>query len=105
MSCQICVEVCPFDAIKMDQVFEIAATDRFTGLLLNREELAKPNSYYHQIHPTRPPRWTAASPPNARPPRKSQGRRRRQGRRPPEAAPPQPPAAPARRPQSPPPAA
>ena len=24
MSCQICVEVCPFDAIKMDQVFEIA---------------------------------------------------------------------------------
>jgi NADH-quinone oxidoreductase subunit I len=51
MSCQICVEVCPFDAIKMDQVFEIAATDRFTGLLLNREQLAKPNSYFHQIHP------------------------------------------------------
>ena len=51
MSCQICVEVCPFDAIKMDQVFEVAATDRFTGLLLNREELAKPNTYYHQIHP------------------------------------------------------
>ena len=52
MSCQICVEVCPFDAIKMDQVFEIAATDRFGGLLLDREELAKPNSYFHQIHPT-----------------------------------------------------
>ena len=51
MSCQICVEVCPFDAIKMDQVFEIAATDRFTGLLLDREQLAKPNEYYHTIHP------------------------------------------------------
>jgi NADH-quinone oxidoreductase subunit I len=52
MSCQICVEVCPFDAIKMDQVFAITATDRFDGLLLRREQLAKPNSYYHQIHPT-----------------------------------------------------
>ena len=51
MSCQICVEVCPFDAIKMDQDFEIAKTGRFTELLLNREQLAKPNSYYHQIHP------------------------------------------------------
>ncbi len=52
MSCQICVEVCPFDAIKMDQVFEVAETDRFHALLLNREALAKPNSYYHEIHPT-----------------------------------------------------
>jgi NADH-quinone oxidoreductase subunit I len=51
MSCQICVEVCPFDAIKMDQVFEIAATDRFTGLLLDRKALAKPNTYYHALHP------------------------------------------------------
>ncbi|HTO05393.1 MAG TPA: 4Fe-4S dicluster domain-containing protein [Opitutus sp.] len=52
MSCQICVEVCPFDAIKMDQVFEIATTDRFTALLLDREQLAKSNAYYHSIHPT-----------------------------------------------------
>ena len=52
MSCQICVEVCPFDAIKMDQVFEIATTDRFSALLLDREALAKPNQYYHTIHPT-----------------------------------------------------
>jgi NADH-quinone oxidoreductase subunit I len=52
MSCQICVEVCPFDAIKMDQVFEIATSDRFNELLLDREELAKPNSYFHTIHPT-----------------------------------------------------
>ena len=52
MSCQICVEVCPFDAIKMDQDFEIATANRFEALLLNREQLAKPNSYYHSIHPT-----------------------------------------------------
>jgi len=52
MSCQLCVEVCPFDAIKMDQIFEVAATNRFAGLLLNREQLAKPNSYFHQLHPT-----------------------------------------------------
>jgi NADH-quinone oxidoreductase subunit I len=51
MSCQICVEVCPFDAIKMDQDFEIATSDRFNGLLFDREKLAKPNSYYHRIHP------------------------------------------------------
>ncbi|MDP3072181.1 MAG: 4Fe-4S dicluster domain-containing protein [Opitutaceae bacterium] len=52
MSCQICVEVCPFEAIKMDQVFAIATTDRFDALLLKREQLAKPNAYYHTIHPT-----------------------------------------------------
>jgi len=52
MSCQICVEVCPFEAIKMDQEFEIATSGRFEDLLFNRERLAKPNSYYHQIHPT-----------------------------------------------------
>ncbi|HEX4757800.1 MAG TPA: 4Fe-4S dicluster domain-containing protein [Terracidiphilus sp.] len=52
MSCQICVEVCPFEAIKMDTQFELATDDRFGGLLLDREELAKSNEYYHQIHPT-----------------------------------------------------
>jgi len=52
MSCQICVEVCPFDAIKMDQVFELSTTDRFDKLLLKKTDLAKPNTYFHQIHPT-----------------------------------------------------
>ena len=50
MSCQICVEVCPFDAIKMDTEFELSTTDRFGGLLVRKEQLSKPNSYYHQIH-------------------------------------------------------
>lgn len=52
MSCQICVEVCPFEAIKMDTAFELATDDRFGGLLLDREQLAKSNEYYQSIHPT-----------------------------------------------------
>jgi NADH-quinone oxidoreductase subunit I len=52
MSCQICVEVCPFDAIKMDVEFELSTSDRFGGLLLNKRALAKPNTYFHKIHPS-----------------------------------------------------
>ena len=52
MSCQICVEVCPFEAIKMNTEFELATDDRFGGLLLDREKLARSNEYYHHIHPT-----------------------------------------------------
>jgi NADH-quinone oxidoreductase subunit I len=52
MSCGICAEVCPFDSIKMDKVFEVAAANRFGGLLLKREQLAKSNAYYNQIRPT-----------------------------------------------------
>jgi NADH-quinone oxidoreductase subunit I len=52
MSCQICVEVCPFEAIKMDTQFELATDNRFDGLLMDRQQLAKSNEYYHGIHPT-----------------------------------------------------
>src|ERR1041385_1652347 len=52
MSCQICVEVCPFEAIKMDTEFELSRFDRFEALLQTKKELAKPNTYYHKIHPT-----------------------------------------------------
>jgi NADH-quinone oxidoreductase subunit I len=52
MSCQICVEVCPFDAIKMDVDFELSTDDRFGGLLLQKDKLAKSNEYYRSIHPT-----------------------------------------------------
>src|SRR5262245_38553177 len=52
MSCQICVEVCPFDAIKMDTEYELSTSDRFEGLLLNKEQLSKSNNYYKSIHPT-----------------------------------------------------
>ena len=52
MSCGICVEVCPFDAIKMDQVFELSTKDRFGALLLNKTQLAKPNDYFVKLHKT-----------------------------------------------------
>ena len=52
MSCQICVEVCPFEAIKMDTEFELSTTDRFGGLLFDRNQLSKSNEHYHKIHPT-----------------------------------------------------
>src|ERR1051325_2742548 len=49
MGCQICVEVCPFDAIKMDPEFELATDNRFHGLLVDKKRLAKSNDYYHSI--------------------------------------------------------
>jgi NADH-quinone oxidoreductase subunit I len=52
MSCQICVEVCPFEAIKMDKVYELSRRERFDALLMDKTELAKSNTYYHNIHPT-----------------------------------------------------
>ena len=52
MSCQICVEVCPFDAIKMDTEFELGTDNRFGDLLLDKTQLGKPNSYYQKIHPS-----------------------------------------------------
>jgi NADH-quinone oxidoreductase subunit I len=52
MSCQICVEVCPFDAIKMDTQFEFSTNNRFSGLLWDKQQLSKSNEYYREIHPT-----------------------------------------------------
>src|SRR5438477_4537822 len=51
MSCQICVEVCPFEALMMDKVFELSRRERFDALLMRKDDLAKSNTYYHQIHP------------------------------------------------------
>lgn len=51
MGCGICAEVCPFDSIKMDHRFELSTFERFSSLLLHKEDLARPNTYYHQIRP------------------------------------------------------
>ncbi len=51
MSCSICVEVCPFESIKMNTEFELSTDDRFEGLLFHKDKLAKSNEYYHQLHP------------------------------------------------------
>jgi len=50
MSCGICAEVCPFDSIKMDQVFELAQGKR--SMILHKNNLAKSNTYFGEIHPT-----------------------------------------------------
>ena len=71
MSCQICVEVCPFEAIKMDKVYELSRRERFDALLMNKDDLAKSNGYYHEIHPTRSRRGR----------RKPRRRRSRRGRK------------------------
>src|SRR5260370_37728632 len=52
MSCQSCVEVCPFEAIKMDKLFELSRRERFDALLFRKSDLAKSNEYYHNICPT-----------------------------------------------------
>ncbi|MEI6569766.1 MAG: hypothetical protein WCR20_24025, partial [Verrucomicrobiota bacterium] len=40
------------DAIKMDVEVDFSTGDRFGGLLMNKQRLAKPNSYFHKIHPS-----------------------------------------------------
>lgn len=51
MSCGFCAEYCPFDAIKMDQVYELAAFERRESLLLRKADLLRPASYHARIHP------------------------------------------------------
>lgn len=50
MACGVCMEVCPFESIKMDTVFELAKPDR--SMILHKADLAKSNNYYRSIHPT-----------------------------------------------------
>src|SRR5262249_7778498 len=52
MQCQICVEVCPFDAIKMDNDYEKSQYDRFDDLVEHLPQLLKSNEYYNKIKPT-----------------------------------------------------
>ncbi|HUI05804.1 MAG TPA: 4Fe-4S dicluster domain-containing protein [Verrucomicrobiae bacterium] len=52
MQCQICVEVCPFEAIKMDNDYEKSQYGRFNELVEHLPDLLKSNAYYHKIKPT-----------------------------------------------------
>jgi NADH-quinone oxidoreductase subunit I len=52
MQCQICVEVCPFEAIKMDNDYEKSQYDRFNELVEHLPDLLKSNEYYNKIKPT-----------------------------------------------------
>ena len=51
MSCGLCAEFCPFDAIKMNNDYEIGAYSR-GELILHKEQLLRPVEYYAKVHPT-----------------------------------------------------
>jgi len=52
MSCRICVDVCPFDAIEMDNAYEVSETDRNEPLIYDKEKLLRSNEYFREIKPT-----------------------------------------------------
>ena len=52
MSCKICVDVCPFDAIEMDNDYEVSSTaDRFKNFIYDRDQLLKSADYFEKIKP------------------------------------------------------
>ncbi len=51
MSCGLCHEVCPFDAIKMDHAFELSTSDHPT-MTVDKAGLDRPVSYYAALAPT-----------------------------------------------------
>jgi formate hydrogenlyase subunit 6/NADH:ubiquinone oxidoreductase subunit I len=55
MSCGLCAEVCPFDAIKMDHFYELSTPDHL-GMDRHKAALDRPISYYQSIAPNL---WTA----------------------------------------------
>jgi NADH-quinone oxidoreductase subunit I len=52
MSCGYCAEYCPFDAIKMNQEYELATVNRDRDMFLSLNELLVPIQYYAQLHPS-----------------------------------------------------
>ena len=52
MSCGYCAEYCPFDAIKMNQNYEMLATERDRDMWLDLEKLLVPLEYYAKLHPS-----------------------------------------------------
>ena len=52
MSCRICVDVCPFDAIEMDNQYELADTDRWGHMVYDKQRLLKLAEYFQQIKPS-----------------------------------------------------
>lgn len=52
MSCRICVDVCPFDAIEMDNQYEYAASERYESMIFTKERLLRSAEYFRQIKPT-----------------------------------------------------
>ncbi|UCC62991.1 MAG: NADH-quinone oxidoreductase subunit I [Anaerolineae bacterium] len=52
MSCGLCAEFCPFDAIKMDNNYELSAYDRLVDLVFHKDRLLRPVEYFAKVSPT-----------------------------------------------------
>ncbi len=52
MNCGLCAEFCPFDAIKMDNDYELAGYERHVNHVYDLDTLLKSTTYYESIKPT-----------------------------------------------------
>ncbi|GAC1474464.1 MAG: hypothetical protein NVSMB9_24880 [Isosphaeraceae bacterium] len=57
MNCGLCSEYCPFDAIKMDQNFELSNYERHQTHIFSIQDLLVSSDYYARTHPEA---WTSA---------------------------------------------
>lgn len=51
MNCGLCSEYCPFDAIKMDQNFELSNYERHQSHIFSLQDLLVSSEYYSKTHP------------------------------------------------------
>ena len=51
MNCGLCAEYCPFDAIKMDQNFELSNYERHQTHIYDLQDLLVSSAYYARTHP------------------------------------------------------
>jgi NADH-quinone oxidoreductase subunit I len=51
MNCGLCSEYCPFDAIKMDQNFELSNYERHQTHIFSLQDLLVSSDYYSRTHP------------------------------------------------------
>jgi NADH-quinone oxidoreductase subunit I len=51
MNCGLCSEYCPFDAIKMDQNFELSNYERHQTHIYSLQDLLVSSDYYSRTHP------------------------------------------------------
>ena len=58
MNCGLCAEYCPFDAIKMDQNFELSNYERHQTHIYSVQDLLVSSEYYAKTHPEA---WVSAS--------------------------------------------
>ena len=77
MNCGLCSEYCPFDAIKMDQNFELSNYERHQTHIYSLQDLLVSSEYYARTHPeawAAPTRWPSGT---RSPRRRTSGSRRR----------------------------